>query len=260
MKLQKVRNAIQLISLMLFPVTINYLSPYLIVTGSFEGVISGSFILFTSLFLTSLIFGRAFCGWVCPVGCLQDYSALVNDKPVNKKINVVKYIIWIPWLISIIAGFITAGGIKSINPIYLTDYGVSVNSVYSYLIYLPIVALVICISFVFGRRAHCHGLCWIAPFVIIGTKISKRFRYPSLHLECKSEKCSGCGVCNKNCPMSLDVKNMVKQGGMHNDECILCGKCSSVCSKNAINFSFKSSLKTKCFSESRLFEANTGDQ
>lgn len=41
MKLQKTRNALLLISLILFPVTINYLSPYLIVSGSFEGIASG---------------------------------------------------------------------------------------------------------------------------------------------------------------------------------------------------------------------------
>ncbi|WP_027629991.1 4Fe-4S binding protein [Ruminiclostridium cellobioparum] len=241
MKLQKTRNALLLISLILFPVTINYLSPYLIVSGSFEGIASGSFLLFSSLFVTSLFFGRAFCGWICPAGSLQDCCTKVNNKPVSSKINVIKYMIWIPWVLSIAAGFITAGGISTLEPTYLTDYGISVNNVYGYLIYLPVAAFVIIISFVLGRRSHCHAVCWIAPFVIAGSKIKNKFKYPSLHLEGSADKCIDCKICDKNCPMSLSVSSMVKQDKMYNDECILCGNCSNVCSRNAVYFGFRSS-------------------
>jgi hypothetical protein len=42
MKRQKIRKTIQLVSMLLFPVTLNYFSPYLIIQGSLEGVLAGS--------------------------------------------------------------------------------------------------------------------------------------------------------------------------------------------------------------------------
>jgi polyferredoxin len=59
---QKIRKAIILISFLLFPITINYFSPYIIIDGAAQGIITGSFITFGLLFIVSLFFGRAFCG------------------------------------------------------------------------------------------------------------------------------------------------------------------------------------------------------
>ena len=68
MRRQKVRKTLLFISMLLFPVTLNYLSPYLVIRGGFEGVVSGNALLFAGLFLSSLFFGRAYCGWLCPAG------------------------------------------------------------------------------------------------------------------------------------------------------------------------------------------------
>ncbi len=47
MRRQKIRKALIIISLLLFPVIINYLSPYIIIDGASHGIINGSFITFT---------------------------------------------------------------------------------------------------------------------------------------------------------------------------------------------------------------------
>ena|GEM_PF-2799404 len=57
---QRIRWALILISFFLFPVTLYYFSPYLIVVGAAEGVISGSAILFAGLVLSGLFFGRRY--------------------------------------------------------------------------------------------------------------------------------------------------------------------------------------------------------
>jgi len=67
-------------SFLLFPVTINYFSPYVIIDGASEGIVAGSFITFGTLFLGSLFFGRAFCGWVCPGAGLQEACFSISDK------------------------------------------------------------------------------------------------------------------------------------------------------------------------------------
>jgi polyferredoxin len=47
------------------------MSPYLVVDAADKGIINGSFIMFALLFVSSLVLGRGFCGWVCPAGGCQ---------------------------------------------------------------------------------------------------------------------------------------------------------------------------------------------
>lgn len=239
MKRQKTRKIIILISFLLFPVTIYYLSPYLIIQGGLDGIISGSFIVFSAMFVSSLIFGRAFCGWLCPAGGLQDCCAVASDKRAKGgRRNWIKYFIWVPWISGVILAFASSGGIKSINFLYYTNHGISVAEPQAYIIYYFFVALLTIMALVAGRRAGCHYLCWMAPFMIIGTKLRNSLKYPSLRLYADKERCTHCNLCTKQCPMSLEVNKMVQNSEMNNDECILCGMCADSCLKKAIKYRF----------------------
>jgi ferredoxin-type protein NapH len=76
----------------------------------------------------------------------------------------------------------------------------------------------------------------MAPFMVIGTKISNLIRLPALRLKADKDKCVKCKTCTKNCPMSLEVMEMVQRGSMKNSECILCGTCADVCPKDVIRY------------------------
>lgn len=56
---QGIRKTLLLISFLLFPITIYYLSPALIIQGAAEGIAVGSFVVFGLMFISSLILGRA---------------------------------------------------------------------------------------------------------------------------------------------------------------------------------------------------------
>ena len=153
MKRQKIRKLLLLISFLLFPVTLYYFSPVLIIEGGFSGIVTGSLLLFAAQFVAALFFGRAFCGWICPAGGLQEGCFQVVDKKIsNKKVNWVKYIIWVPWLFTIILGFILHGGIKSINFFYMTNHGISVSGIMELIIYLFFIALITILALVIGKR------------------------------------------------------------------------------------------------------------
>ena len=119
---QRIRKTIILISFILFPATFYYLSPYLIIQATLNGIIAGSFILFLLLFFSSLLLERAFCGWVCPAGCVQDFILPINNRKI-KKGNIIKWIIWVPWILAIILLAIKNGGYKQIDPFYQTTFG-----------------------------------------------------------------------------------------------------------------------------------------
>jgi polyferredoxin len=237
---QKIRRAILLITFLLFPVVFKYLSPYVIIAGSAEGIIVGSFIYFVFLFIFSLFFGRAVCGWACPAAGVQEWACTVNDKKVKGgRFDWIKYFIWVPWMAIIILMAVMAGGYNSVQPTYLIDYGVSLTSIYDYYIYFIVLALIIILSFAVGRRAFCHYVCWMAPFMIIGTKIRNLLRLPGLRLKSDSSKCQSCKTCNNNCPMSLDVSGMIQNKSMDNAECILCGTCIDSCPNSVIKYSWR---------------------
>jgi polyferredoxin len=222
----------------LFPIIYYYMSPYLVIMGATEGIVAGSLIVFVTLFVTSLFLGRAWCGWVCPAGATQELCAVTRKKDFkNGKSNWIKYAIWIPWLSIIALMFLQAGGISAVDPLYQTYYGISITGSESVIMFLAIAGLIASIALVVGKRAACHTICWMAPFMILGRRIRNATNLPALQLQADKGKCANCKICAKNCPMSLDVNSMVQKESMENSECILCGSCIDGCPKGAIKFS-----------------------
>lgn len=206
--------------------------------GAAEGIIAGSFLAFAVLFFTSLFAGRAFCGWICPAGATQELCMKIRNKPFgNGRKNWIKYVIWVPWVTVIVLMFVQAGGIV-IDPLYQTYFGLSITGFESVIMFVGIAGIIALIALVGGRRASCHTICWMAPFMIIGRKIRNSVNWKAIQLTSNKDECVNCNVCTKKCPMSLNVNEMVQKSNMENSECILCGSCVDNCPKKAIKFSF----------------------
>ena len=240
MKRQNFRKLILICAMLLFPVTIYYLSPYVIIQGALEGVITGSFIVFLTMLISSVFLGRLFCGYLCPAGGIQECAMLVNDKnPKQGWRNNIKYVIWLVWIIGVITCFIFGKQGLSVDIFYLTDHGVSVSNIYGYIIYYGVVFLIFIPSVVFGKRIFCHYFCWMAPFMVIGSKFGNLLSIKSLKLHASKDECINCHVCDKSCPMSLNVSEKVQIETMNDKECILCGACVDNCPKKAITYKVK---------------------
>jgi ferredoxin-type protein NapH len=246
---QRIRKTIIILTFLSFPVTMNFLSPYVIIDSAANGIVNGSLVMFGLMFLTSLFFGRLWCGWVCPGGGMQELVEPVNARTViGSIVDWIKWLIWIPWITLIITLVIQAGGYHSIDLLMHTQNGISVAGSadrpiwIAYIIYYGVVGLFVGLAMIVGRRAGCHTICWMAPFMIIGRWIRNRFQWPSLRLIANTQACADCKKCSTNCPMSLDVNGMVALGKMENSECILCGTCVDNCNNKAIHYSFSRGL------------------
>ena len=241
---QRIRKALLLVSLLLFPLTLYYFSPALIIQSAAEGVVNGSFLVFGLLFLSALFVGRLWCGWACPAGALQEFGAPINDRrAAGGKWNWIKWAVWMPWIALIAWVAVRAGGYRTVDPFFQLQGGLTVLQEPPppwFVIYYLIVAIFLLLAVVVGRRAGCHYVCWMAPFMILGRRIRNLVRWPSLRLQAESTRCSHCQTCTRDCPMSLDVNGMVSAGNMENDECILCGTCVDHCQKDVIRYSFSS--------------------
>lgn len=245
---QRVRRALLLLSFIAFPVTMNYFSPYLVVEGAFSGVITGSLVVFASMFVGSLIFGRLWCGWACPAAGLQEPLIRVNDRRVGGRVDLLKWAIWGPWVALIIFGVASAGGYRHLDVLYGTVGGISVAGdadrpvIAAYAIYLIVVLLFFGLSVAVGRRGGCHSVCWMAPFMITGRAVRNVRSWPSLRLSADKSACEECGSCTATCPMSIDVQASVAAGSMEHPECVLCGTCVDGCPHHAIRFTFSSGM------------------
>ena len=242
MKRQRIRKAIILMSFLLFPITIFYMSPVLIIEGAAKGIVTGSFILFGLQLVSALVVGRAFCGWACPGAGLQEACfPIQNRRAKTGKADWIKYFLWVPWIAVIAFVAIRAGGFWTIDPLFMTrqHYGISIGGPFNYIIYYFFVALIVALALTAGRRGFCHYVCWMAPFMVIGRHIRNAIKWPSLRLRADPESCKACGSCDRICPMSLDVQSMVKSGIMEHSECILCGSCVDHCPSRSIRYSFR---------------------
>lgn len=238
---QKIRKTILIVSFLLFPVTIWYFSPYLIIQAAFEHVVNGSFIVFVSMLVLSMFFGRAWCGYLCPSGGLQECLFMCNSDPaVQNRRNMIKYVIWTIWIIAVIVTFILGKNDVTIDPFYMTDHGISVSGVYNYVVYYGVLLLLVIPALIHGRRATCHYICWMAPFMVIGSSLGRLLHVPQLHIEAESADCIACGKCSRSCPMGLDVKTMVSERKNETcTECIQCGACIDACPKKVLRYRMK---------------------
>jgi ferredoxin-type protein NapH len=213
------------------------MSPALSLQGAFEGIVSGSLLLFGLLFLSSPLLGRLWCGWLCPGGALQDLATPINSRKPGKHADTAKYVIWIIWFGLIVVFMMLSGRINGVQPLYMTERIVSVDDPFKFIIYYMVIAIFLVVALVVGRRGACHSICWMAPFMTCGMCIGGACHIPAIHIAYDKTRCISCGLCAKSCPMSLDP---VKSAALPKVpfECINCGVCITSCRKYALKYKY----------------------
>ena len=151
-----------------------------------------------------MFLGRVWCGYLCPAGGLQECALSVNNKSSKQGWrNYIKFVIWIIWIAAVVVTFVLGKNKVTINFLYMTDHGISIAEIYNYIIYYGVIFLLLIPAMIHGRRAACHYICWMAPFMIIGSKVGQFLHIPQLHIEADKSKCISCKKCNSVCPMVL---------------------------------------------------------
>jgi len=227
-----------LVLFLAFPILYNYYSPYLIMQGSAEGVATFSFFLWTGWALTALLIGRIACAYICPLGAAQMVADKVLGRPLTRVryLALLKYLLAAAWVAGIVLAALAGGGYRTVNLLYMTESGVSADSLRGLAMYYFLIAIPLLPAVLLGRRAFCHYLC---PFGVINmatARLGRRLRLPQLRLEANTAACTQCQRCTRACPMSLPVTEMVQRGDMTNHECILCATCADECPHDVIRY------------------------
>lgn len=98
------------------------------------------------------------------------------------------------WLLLIAGAVIQYGGYKTINPFYHIENYISVAELWNYFIYYGVILIFVVLSLIFGKRASCHYICWMCPFMIMGRKVRNKIKTPALQLKVGNSKCVSCKI------------------------------------------------------------------
>jgi NosR/NirI family transcriptional regulator, nitrous oxide reductase regulator len=180
--------------------------------------------------ITAMVFGRVFCGWVCPMGAVQHF---VFKKETSKKIrsfepnshlhDILRYSKYLVLVVLIVIVVITrTTWFSSIDPfkaLFNLDF-----------VLLPTIILgVLLIASLVISFPWCKYVCPLGAFLAIFS------RYSPFKVKI-NEKCTNC----KACHTTLCDYKAIKPGEVRPEtnqmECVRCGECISRCPYNAINF------------------------
>jgi len=193
----------------------------------FEGI-SRSMALTIAILVAAIVGGRFFCGWICPVGAMQDLSSWIGNKAgiprykgVGKKLFFNPLYIKYPILLAVLMLSILGYGayLAELSPWRALLNIPKLVSAYKemWIGFLVMVAIIICALIV--PRFFCKFLC---PLGAAQTLFSS-FSIFSLK---NNKGCGGCNKCLVTCPVSIKIS---KDDENISPECIRCMDCVDNC-------------------------------
>jgi len=229
------------------------------------------FFLITVLILVLLFSNRIFCGWICPIGSIQDLCAAIPTKKRKVKLERhksllnIKYVFIIITIIIILPlgitrnanilfyiDFKTQLGVFAQQPIGFFSLSEFIFVYFPYLVqnvFLPaqfgalelggyailiFYSLLIILS-VWYPRIYCRYIC---PFAAVSSAVTE---YSFLKLARNPVKCVGrseCGICEDVCPKQIRILDEPHNFFTGKGECNFCLECKEKCPYDAILIKF----------------------
>ena len=211
----------------------------------FFGGVRHSISLYVTGFLLTvgIIFGKFICGFVCPMGLLQDLLYRIKTPKLLLRLRFLRYVKYVvlilfviilpmtvrnalsglghPWFCAYIC---PSGTIFGAIPLMAANDFLRQFIGAQFILKMTIAVGVVILS-VFVLRIFCRVLC---P---LGAIYSLLNRVAIVHMKCDTDKCTTCGNCAQACHIKI---NPVEQP--NSAECFRCGKCVGSCNQNALKY------------------------
>ncbi len=221
-----------------------------------EGTVNAGFVLFAAAGLSTIIFGRFFCGWSCHVVALQDLcnwglmKAGIKPKPFRSRLMV-----YMPLALGLYMFAYPVVHREVIRPLFADRYGrlpswlgqseplPSLKTEFfvpdfwatfpTWYVAIPFIFVIgFAIVYVMGAKGFCTFGCPYAALFGPGDLVAPgKIRV--------NDRCEQCGHCTAVCTSNVRVHEEVRDFGMVVDPgCMKCLDCISVCPNDALYYGF----------------------
>ncbi len=224
------------------------------------------------LLLLTLLFGRAYCSVICPLGVMQDIISWIHGKTKKKNRfrfgyspakNWLRYPILVLFIIGLVLGAhstailiapYSAYGRIAAN-IFAPLYQLGNNffawiaeragsyAFYSTEVWIKSVSSLVIAAVtlaVVGFLAWKHGRTWCNTVCPVGTALGFVSRFSIFAPVIDTDKCRNCGLCGKQCKASCI--NM-KEHEIDYSRCVACMDCIDTCKDGAISYKRRASRR-----------------
>ena len=225
-----------------------------------------------------VLFSKLFCGYLCPVGTVEDLLMklrnaigikainIKNGSVADKVLRIVKYalVFWIFYMTATASElfcknldpyYAVATGFKgeitlwmSITTITLVVLGGLLVDMFWCKYICPLGAVSNSLKF-WAWMLGITAIWWILGkvglnlpwWILLGTLclggylleiICGKPRLQAVHIVKNDALCTGCGLCNKQCPYHINIAE--SKGKVECVDCTLCGECVGACNKGAL--------------------------
>jgi polyferredoxin len=210
----------------------SFMSFYLLLTtGEIHQAHPAGLFIFLAIVLMSLVFGKSFCSWLCPIGFLSELVGDFGEKIFRRRLKLPKFLDYpLRSLKYLMLGFLVYSVIFLMTPIavkYFLDspYNI-VADIKMYYFFANIsrtsliVISVLFVLSIFIRNFWCRFLCPYGALLGIFSLLSPN------KIQRNTTSCIDCGLCNKACPSFIKVDKIKT---VISDECSTCLNCVDVC-------------------------------
>ena len=218
-----------------------------VTTLTAHGVIYNSLVWGLATVLVTLLLGRVFCSFLCPLGSINQLVSWLFKKSAKEALNankpsnyrVIKYVLFIAMVVAALFGVNLLG---LLDPIPLTIRSFSLilfpairdivpflptNSVFGAIWLTGLIFGLIIVANLFVPRFFCRFLCPLGAFL----GFLSTFSIVRVH---RDEKlCNSCGSCSRNCAGAC-----APHGAFEQRECLECMNCIPDCPQNAVSYRF----------------------
>jgi len=174
----------------------------------------------------TVLFGRGYCGWACWTMMIVDFLPWAKPQKGRLKYwGIVRYLHFfaVLSLILILWFFFRINNAENYSLILFKWLIIGNLAYYSIALILAAVLK--------DNRAFCKYVCPIPVLMKIGTPFS------IWKIKIEKDKCTGCKLCEKNCPMDVQLLAYMKAGQrIASSECIACQQCVNICPENVVQF------------------------
>ena len=207
------------------------------------GTINAGVLLVILAFVTTLIFGRFFCGWACHFGAVQEFSWwLLKKMGITPKTLNSSLVTILP--LFILLNFYVAPNLA--HALKSPWEGISVNlgipEIWAFLpgFVIGILTFVVdgfLIVYFMGRKGFCRYLCPWGAFLKLPNSLAM-FKVRN------TGNCIQSGNCTTNCPVGIDVSYEINNyNKVTNTNCTSCMICTEGCPSSALSYKWVSPLK-----------------